>query len=252
MGRTARKISESGYYHIVMRGINRQVIFHDDQDKQVFLNRLKLCKQEVDYDLIAYCLMSNHIHLLIKEKDTKIGEIFRKVLSSYVMWYNRKYERVGHLFQDRFKSEPIEDDNYMIACARYILQNPVKAKLCDGIFDFNWSSARVLVGEHSNIVNKTILHAILDTNLVPFMSAENDDKFLEWEVSARMSDEKIGNLISDILTADNLTDLMLAPKDKREEVIKILVDKNISYRDISKHTGVPISVIRNVLAANNE
>ncbi|MEG1711212.1 MAG: transposase, partial [Clostridia bacterium] len=87
MPRIARKKSESGYYHIVLRGINKQNLFYDDEDKVVLLNRFKLIKKQNDFDLVAFCIMCNHVHLLVKEKTTSISNIIRKALSSYVFWY---------------------------------------------------------------------------------------------------------------------------------------------------------------------
>ena len=125
MPRGPRKKSASGVYHIVLRGINKQTIFYDDEDREVFLNRLKIVKKDKPYKLYAFCLMSNHVHLLIKEEKEPISKIFCKVLSSYVYWYNRKYERIGNLFQDRFKSEVIGKDAHLLYAVRYIHQNPV-------------------------------------------------------------------------------------------------------------------------------
>ena len=130
MPRQARKKSNSGVYHIMLRGINRQLIFEDDEDMQRFIETLKRYKDECGYSLYAFCLMGNHIHLLLKEGEEPISTILKRIAGSYVYWYNWKYGRSGHLFQDRFKSEPVEDDAYFLTVLRYIHQNPVKARIC--------------------------------------------------------------------------------------------------------------------------
>ena len=112
MPRAARKKSNSGIYHIMLRGINRQQIFEDDEDNQRFIETLSKYKEECGYSIYAYCLMGNHLHILLKENQQDLTLIFKKIAGSYVYWYNWKYQRSGHLFQDRFKSEPVEDDNY--------------------------------------------------------------------------------------------------------------------------------------------
>ena len=127
MPRQARRKSESGIYHILLRGINRQQIFEDIEDFEKFLEVLKDCKAISDYKLFAYCLMSNHVHLLIKEEKEPIEQIMKRIATRFVYWYNIKYQRVGHLFQDRFKSEPVENDAYFMTVIRYIHQNPLKA-----------------------------------------------------------------------------------------------------------------------------
>ena len=113
MPREARMKSESGIYHVMMRGINQQLILEDDEDNIKFLRVLKDYKEVCEYKIIAYCLMGNHIHLLIKEEKETLEHIFKRICGKYVYWYNGKYSRVGHLFQDRFKSEPIEDEKYL-------------------------------------------------------------------------------------------------------------------------------------------
>ena len=140
MPRQARRKSESGIYHIMLRGINRQVIFEDEEDNLKFLETLKNYKAVSGYKLFAYCLMSNHIHLLLRVEKEYLDLIIKRIAGSYVYWYNWKYKRNGHLFQDRFKSEPVEDDAYFLTVIRYIHQNPIKAGLSKTIDDYKFSS----------------------------------------------------------------------------------------------------------------
>ena len=131
MPRTARKKSHSQIYHVMLRGINKQQIFFDKEDNEYFIGLLKRYRDSCGYQLHAYCLMGNHVHLLLQEGENKTtGEIIRHIGSAYVYWYNLKYERTGHLFQDRFKSEPVESESYLLTVFRYILMNPVKAGIC--------------------------------------------------------------------------------------------------------------------------
>ena len=127
MPRKARIESKSGIYHIMLRGINRQQIFEDDEDFEKFLWVLKDVKQLSRFKLYGYCLMGNHIHLLLKPENEPLELIFRRIGSKYVYWYNLKYQRTGHLFQDRFKSEPVESISSFFVVLRYIHQNPQKA-----------------------------------------------------------------------------------------------------------------------------
>ena len=127
MPRASRVKSESGIYHIMLRGINQQVIFEQSEDYEKFTEMLNKYKAISGYKVFAYCLMSNHIHLVIKEEKESIDQIIKRIAGSYVYWYNWKYYRKGHLFQDRFRSEPIEDEKYLLTVIRYIHRNPVSA-----------------------------------------------------------------------------------------------------------------------------
>jgi len=117
----------SRIYHIILRGINKQVIFEDDEDREKLLGYLQYYKEICNYIIYGYYLMDNHIHLLIKEGKEGIGNNMKRIGGSYVAWYNRKYDRIGHLFQDRFKSEVVESDEYLLIVLRYIHQNRLKA-----------------------------------------------------------------------------------------------------------------------------
>ncbi len=138
MARHARIISETGIYHIVQRGADRRLLFSDDYDHMKFLSILRKSKQESDFFLYAYCLMSNHFHLLLKQNSDPLELIFKKIGCSYVYYYNLKYELHGHLFQDRFRSEAVETDEYFLDVLRYICQNPVKAAICKLPEEYNW------------------------------------------------------------------------------------------------------------------
>src|SRR6056297_3473731 len=120
MARKPRRKSETGIYHVMLRGINKQRIFEDKQDYQKFIDVIKKTKETSDFNLYSYCLMSNHIHLLIKETEEELGEIFKRIGARFVYWYNSKYSRTGHLFQGRFKSEVVESDSYLLTVLRYI------------------------------------------------------------------------------------------------------------------------------------
>ena len=142
MARKARKKSATGIYHIMMRDINRQNIFEDQADYIRFLQTLKQYKGISGYQIYAYCLVGNHVHLLLKVGEEPLEQVMRRICGSYVYWYNWKYQRIGNLFQDRFKSEPIENDSYFLTVLRYIHQNPLKAGLVKNIDDYQWSSIR--------------------------------------------------------------------------------------------------------------
>ena len=140
MPRDVRKSSESGIYHIMLRGINRQDIFADEEDIQRLIETIIRFKDVSKYELFAYCIMSNHVHFLIRESGEPISNAIKRISSSYVYWYNKKYERCGHLFQERFKSEAVNSDEYFLTVLRYIHQNPIKAGMSKDIAKYKWSS----------------------------------------------------------------------------------------------------------------
>lgn len=155
MSRTPRTISGTGIYHAMMRGINHQDIFHDSTDYNYFLSvmRRNLLKRGPYKQAIgsncyyyAYCLMPNHIHLLIQEGFDNVSNIVKRITISYVYYYNHKYQRDGHLFKERFRSEPVNDMSYFTMLLRYIHRNSVEAQLIKNVIDYPYSSWREYCG----------------------------------------------------------------------------------------------------------
>jgi len=140
MVRQARQKCESGVYHVVLRGINRGDIFFDDDDDLRFLETIEQKKRSEEYCLYGYCLMSNHVHMLVRENKDTISRTMSRIGTSYAKWYNQKYSRSGHVFQGRFGSKCVENDDYLLTVVRYIHNNPVKAGLAVKPAAYRWSS----------------------------------------------------------------------------------------------------------------
>ena len=149
MSRKARKLSSIDIYHVMIRGNRKQDIFLEDDDRFKFIKVLKKTKQKKEYMLYAYCLMNNHVHLLIKEKDEQLSQTMKRINVSYVNYFNQKYQQIGHLFQDRFRSEPIEDENYLLAVLSYIHNNPLNAFIAKNLEEYAWSSYCLYIKELS-------------------------------------------------------------------------------------------------------
>ena len=113
MPRSARTKSETGIYHVMLRGIHQTQLFYDDDDRQQLLRRIERYKSECGFFLYAYCLMANHVHLLIQEQEVQLCQIIKRLAISYAHFFNAKYDRSGYLFQGRFKSEAVESESYL-------------------------------------------------------------------------------------------------------------------------------------------
>jgi REP element-mobilizing transposase RayT len=252
MARTARKESRTGIYHIMLRGINSQIIFEDDEDYQKFLWTIKDTREKSGYEVYAYCLMSNHIHLLLKEVLEDLGIAFRRIGASYVYWYNWKYSRRGHLFQARYKSEAVETDSYFLTVLRYIHQNPYKAGIVKNIANYPWSSYGEYVGE-SRICDVEFGINLFSTNRVnavklfkEFNAAENQDRCLDYDQDVRLNDTEASNFIRSISGVQSPTEVQRFEKEKRNEVIKECKAKGLSIRQIERLTGVSFGVTRTI------
>lgn len=245
MPRQARRKSESGIYHIMLRGINKQVIFEDEEDNFKFLETLKKYKAISGYKIFAYCLMSNHVHLLLKIEKEDIDLIIKRVASSYVYWYNWKYKRNGHLFQDRFKSEPVENDSYFLTVVRYIHQNPLKAGVCKSIDGYNFSSYNEYV-KKADLVDTDFCLGIIDKEqFLDFNNEYNEDVCLEIEKdNFRLTDDEAREIIFKISKCRTITQFQNLNIDKRDKCLKLLRVNGLSIRQISRLTGIGFNVVR--------
>ena len=249
MSRYARRKSESGIFHIMLRGINKQTIFEDDEDRERFLETIERYKAISEYEIYGYCLMSNHIHLLIRETEDPIATIIKRICSSYVYWYNSKYGRCGHLFQERYKSEIVEDDVYLLTVLRYIHQNPLKAGLSKDIKEYKWSSYNGYIGR-SRIINTDFVLEIFSGNrekainlFIEHSNEQNEDKCLDYDEKMRLTDNDVKEQFRK-LGIENISELQRLEKSKRNAVIKELKSiEGVTIRQLSRITGISKSVI---------
>ena len=246
MPRLPRQKSESGIYHIMLRGINQQVIFEDDEDYAKFIETLETYKAVSGYKVFAYCLMSNHIHILLKVEKEDIDLIMKRIAGSYVYWYNWKYYRKGHLFQDRFKSEPVENDTYFLTVLRYIHQNPIKASIVESIGEYLYSSYNEYIEGESSLIDIDFVDSMLSKeSFIEFNNEASNDICLDVdEQKFRLSDNDAREIIRKISKCENTTEFQaLDPKD-RDKYISKFKSKGLSYRQISRLTGISFAIVR--------
>lgn len=148
MPRMPRVAFENAFFHVFNRGIAKQSVFLDEQDYKKFLLRLHelKTKKHFDHEIYAYVLMPNHFHLLLQTKKVPIAKIMTSLLTSYSMYFNRKYQRVGPLFQNRFKSKLCDRDSYFLGASRYIHLNPIEAGIVTSLGEYPWSSYQEIFG----------------------------------------------------------------------------------------------------------
>ncbi len=251
MPRHARKQSESGIYHIMLRGIDRQLIFEDGEDYLRFLDIVLDCRELCEFKLYAYCLMGNHIHLLIKVQKESLETIFKRIGGRYVYYYNVKYQRIGPLFQDRFKSEPVENDAYFLTVLRYIHQNPVKAKLCSKIGDYYYSSYAAYLSDSDTVDTEFALGMLSRDEFIEFNNEANTDQCLEIAIHTRraVTDQQARPIIEKVSHCRTVSEFQHLEEKKKERYIKKIYERGVSVRQLSRLTGTSKGMVEKYLKA---
>lgn len=254
--RAKRIHSNIKVYHIVLRGIDRQNIFLDDEDKNKFLRELIKLKKNYSYEIYAYCLMNNHVHIAIYDKENNISKIMQSIGIRYSLYFNKKYDRVGHLFQNRFLSKTIETREYFLILCRYIHRNPKDM----GIYDFikyKWSSYQEYLKE-SKIINSKKLLSFFSENLeeakkefINFHKIHIEGKEIYEKVEYEfeiIKDEEIAKYICKKLKLDNIRDILKYNIKLRNQYISECKKiQGISNRQFSRILGINRKVIDRVI-----
>jgi putative transposase len=159
MPRPLRPIGDGLIYHVINRGNNRQDVFRKQEDFQAFLQTLADLKEHKPFQLYGYCLMSNHIHLLVRPTGATISRIVRSLVVSHTQRYHRHHRSGGHVWQGRFQSPVIQNDEHLLTVLRYIEANPLRAGRVRRAEEYPWSSYRAHgLGETAPLVDRLVTY----------------------------------------------------------------------------------------------
>lgn len=254
MPRKSRTISSTGIYHIILRSVNQHIIFEEDADYQKFLYILSDCKITYDIDIFAYCLMDNHIHLLLYSSPDTLSSFFQSLGTRFVRWYNTKYARSGHLFQERFHSSPVESKSHYLATLAYIHNNPVNASICKYQSEYPWSSFNAFYGKKNPLINISFSYDIAGSKdlLIKYFSTHYDIESNEYfdkdhiEVTHFLTDEQALHIFKKITKLSSTSEAQTLPKKTRNEYILSLRKKNLTQKQIARLMDVSISTVKRI------
>lgn len=260
MARKLRLASDSGVYHVILRGVNRQDIFENEKDFLKFLTLMERLVFPVDETgqrippllvIYAYCLMPNHVHLLVREQKCGVSTAIKWLSGTYAGYFNIKYEHVGHLFQGRFRSEVVNDWEYFLTLMQYIHQNPVAGGLVKKVGDYRWSSWREydpnMVCDVPICATKSVhtkisfdaLEELVNTPLTKTQRIMDFDSDSGW----RVTDERLREYIKAEFGISEVSKIQHLEKIERNEVVMKLLEFCRNERQISRVTGISRGVI---------
>ena len=220
MSRIPRNYIKTLFFHVITQGINKSYIFERAEDIKYYIKIMYQLTQEQKIKIIGYCIMSNHAHMLIEtEEIQELSKYMQRLNTKYGKYYNKKYNRVGYVFRDRYRAQGIYTEKYLYNCLRYIYNNPVKAGICKNAEDYPYSNYKKIDGE----LNEDYT----------FIDIEDNDK-------------NIGEIIKKFLKENEmeLTDLKREKRKLKELVIILKKQYNISLRNIAKELHMGRETIR--------
>jgi len=262
MPRIPREYSETGIYHIMVRGNARENVFIDNQDKGKLLKIIFEKKKDELFLLYAYCIMNNHAHFVLKEMKESISNSMKKITTSYAIYFNKKYNRVGHVFQDRFRSEVIKNDSYLLSAIRYVHNNPEKAGIANKE-EYPWSSYQFYNSHDSK------LSEIID--ILKYFSPEPEEaitlfknfsnqfekrKFLDIKERKAVNQNNIILFIEEFLKNNNMEKADLYNKAYYKQIVGLVVELStrfdMSARKIAEITNLNREKVRKFLINMSE
>ena len=258
MARTLRSKSKTGIYHIMMRGVNHQIIFEHPRDYTKFLELLSQMVHPTDElnhplppncSIYAYCLMPNHVHILLREGHEELSSVVKRISAAYALYYNKKYERVGHLFQDRFKSENVNDESYFFTLIRYIHQNPVAAGISEDVAGYPWSSwleyedkSRLPICKTLPVLRRMPIAELRELVNEPLSKTV---RVLDYDKSnCFATDDEVRDYLTERYGLRMPTDIQLLSRDRRNEILHDIKEFGASIRQLERLTGIGFSIIR--------
>ena len=181
--RIARKNLNTPFLHVMVQGVNKEYVFNTKEYMKKYLEIIKECREKYDFEILAYCIMNNHAHFLVyTENINDFGKFMHKVNLLYAQMYNKKENRCGVVFRNRYKTEPIYDRKYLINCIKYIHNNPVKAKMVEKCEDYEYSSYNEYIN-NMEITKSKILNEIFGEHCdyAKLFNQSFDKKFMDIE-----------------------------------------------------------------------
>ena len=240
----------------MLRGVTRQNIFEEDEDRLYFMNILGRCKKVSGFRLYAFVLMSNHVHLLIEPAGETLETVFRRIGTRYAGWYNQKYQRVGHLFQDRFRSENVDSGLYFMTVLRYIIQNPMKAGIesCPG--SYRWSSYLAYERGKGTVTDTQYALDLFGgkQELVDYLKQKNEDDTVMDEASCdrRLKNDLAKEKMCRITQCSSVSEFQQLESSLQKEYVRKMHHEGLSLGQISRLTGMPKTTTYKAVKAQEE
>lgn len=245
MARIARKYLGTSFFHVMVQGIQKEYIFNQPKFIRKYLKLLKQYTEELNIEIIAYCIMSNHAHMLLYTEDIDaMTKLMHKINTIYAQYYNKNKERVGYVFRNRFKSEPIANKRYLIQCIKYIHQNPVKAHMVTKCQEYRYSSYNEYK-KHKKFFSQAEINEIITPEDYKIIcdNTECTKIFIDEELDRQ---EIINGAIREFIEEQekSLVEIFIDRETEKKLVKYLKEEKGLKYIEIMEELSMTTGIIR--------
>ena len=237
MPRITRILAQSGIYHVTMRGNAKADIFESDEHRRRFLDLLIRYRDEYQFYILAWCLMDNHVHLILAMEDADMSEVLQRLATAYAVYYNNSEERVGHLFQSPFRSKPIEYEQQLINTVRYIHKNPERAQICNED-EYAWSSYAEYQLKPWITYTELVLGICGGADELLLGAVDDACVVRETRRPVTISDFEASRILKKELGISSCADVAAMPKGARNEIIRKAARLNLPIGQLARLFGL--------------
>lgn len=245
------RVENCGYHHVYNRGVAKSDIYEDEYDKVKFIEILSQVSKEYKFNIHSFCLMDNHYHILVENKKENLSDGMRQINSQYASYFNKRHNRVGHLWQGRYKSWYVLDENYLFTLFRYIELNPVKAKMSKKIGEYKYCATYSILKDaippflqNSFVLRDYHTHELFDILDIPLNSDELESIDRFHKSRYKKEDGKVLHV-----KQKSLEEYFLHVKNKeqRNEAIYKAYKDDYSKSEIAKQLGLSGSGVAKII-----
>jgi REP element-mobilizing transposase RayT len=281
VGRKPRVEFNGAIYHVIKRGNNREYIFQAREDKECLLRYMEYAKEDGGFNLLGYVIMDNHYHLMIETKDKPLHKIMQKVNNRYSKDYNQRHNRSDHVFGGRYKGILVQDDKYLFSLLRYIHNNPVRAKICKNIAQYNWSSdqyyrknvngrvnidkilnmfsdnRRMALEEYERFMDQieplNKANAFYEYEEVDIIGASNEENNATENINMDNEDKTLDGILRRVVANDEDFERIKAGsrqrslKEYKVSYVKAAVEHGYTFKEIGKNIGVSAEAVNKIV-----
>lgn len=237
MTRMARITSDGGYYHVMLRGSGRQLIFIDDEDRKAFVRMLRRAIEQDGIEVLAWCLMDNHVHVLIHDARNTLSAAMHRLATTYARYFNERNGHVGQVFQGRFASRLVETDRYLLQAVRYIHNNPVDLGVLPS--QYPWSSYAEY-RDDCGLTQRDLVYELVGgpDGFVGFSQERHGEDTYFFRAGTRLTDDEMQDALRVLLPGIEPSDVKTLPLGERDDKLMRLREVGFSIRQIERLTGI--------------